>query len=76
MDILHEASDAIGNVGRKVLRRKRRAQAEEALERWSARIPVPQVSARKKSVVLEEDVIDGTYRTLDENHDESEGESR
>jgi predicted nucleic acid-binding protein len=76
MDILYEAGEAIGNVGRKVLRRKRRAQAEEALERWSARMPIPKISPKKDQTVAAGNVIDATYRILKNDQDIREGESR
>jgi predicted nucleic acid-binding protein len=76
MDILYEAGEAIGNVGRRVLRRKHRAQAEEALERWSARMPMPKISPKKDQTVAAGNIIDATYRILKNDQDTREGESR
>ena len=76
MDILYETGEAISNIGREVLQRKRRAQAEEALERWSARMPIPKISLRKDQTVAAGNVIDATYRILRNDQDIREGESR
>ena len=76
MDILYETGEAISNIGREVLQRKRRAQAEEALERWSARMPIPKISPRKDQTVAAGNVIDVTYRILRNDQDIREGESR
>jgi hypothetical protein len=69
MDMLHEAGAAIGNVGRRILRRKRRALIDEVLERWSTRAPLPQVSLTTADQrPAEDEVIDASYRILDEDH--------
>ncbi len=65
MDIFYEAGEAIGNVGRRLLRRKRRSQAEEALERWSARVPLPKISPTQEDrLTAEDEVIDVSYRVI------------
>ena len=65
MDIFYEAGEAIGNVGRRLLRRKRRSQAEEVLERWSARVPLPKIAPTKEDrLTAEDEVIDVSYRVI------------
>ena len=77
MDRLHEAGAAIGNVGRRVLRRKRKAQVDAVLERWSTRVPLPQVSLTTADrCTAEDEVIDGSYRILDENHTPEKGTAK
>lgn len=44
MEILYEAGEAIGNIGRRVFRRKRARVAQETLERWLERVPLPSSS--------------------------------
>jgi len=64
--ILREAGEAIGNVGRRVFRRRKARQAEEVVQRWLERVPLPQLASEKgESTPPEEDVIDVKYYLLD-----------
>ena len=77
MDILYEAGEAIGNVGRKLFRGKRARQAEEALERWSQQVPLPQIApTRGGRIRAQDDIIDVDYRILQEEQQQNtqEGE--
>jgi hypothetical protein len=66
MEVFREAGEAIGNVGRRVFRRRKARQAEETVQRWLERVPLPQLAARKgEPTPPEEDVIDVKYRVLD-----------
>ena len=79
MDILFEAGEAIGNVGRRLFRGKRARQAEEALEHWSQQVPTPHILAsRGERIPTREDAIDVEYRILDQDplEDTQEGEVR
>jgi hypothetical protein len=67
MEILQETGEAIGNVGRRVFRRRRRDVGEQALARWMAQVPLPQVSRTgAPRVAPDEDVIDVTYQVIDD----------
>jgi hypothetical protein len=64
--ILREAGEAIGNVGRRVFRRRKARQAEETIQRWLEKVPLPQLAPKKgESTPPEEDVIDVKYYLLD-----------
>ena len=64
--ILREAGEAIGNVGRRVFRRRKVRQAEETVQRWLDKVPLPQLAPKKgDSTLPEEDVIDVKYYLLD-----------
>lgn len=69
-----EAGEAIGNVGRRLLRRRRtRAlEAEQALQRWLRAVPAPVIPPTReaKPAPKEGPVIEGTYRVI---HDDEEG---
>ena len=72
-NVLHEAGAAIGNIGRRLLNRRRPRYSEEALARWLRTLPMPDIPFDE----LDEDdteraTIDGTFRVLEEN----EGETR
>jgi hypothetical protein len=70
MDGLREAGAAIGNVGKRVFLKKRRAQAEETLARWLRIVPVPTVTVAKgPKVSAEADVIEGSWRVVDDEED-------
>jgi hypothetical protein len=63
---LREAGEAIGNVGRRVFRRRKARQAEETIQRWLEKVPLPQLAPKKgESTPPEEDVIDVKYYLLD-----------
>ena len=66
MSIFREAGEAIGNVGRRVFRRGKARQADETVQRWLDKVPLPQLAPKKgESMPPEEDVIDVQYRVLD-----------
>ena len=79
MDILYEAGEAIGNVGRRLFKGKRARQAEEVLTRWSQQVPTPHISPNPgERIHVQEDAIDVDYRILNEEtgSDAQEGELR
>jgi len=64
--IFREAGEAIGNIGRRVFRRRKARQAEETVQRWLDKVPLPQLAPKKgEPTPPEEDVIDVKYRVLD-----------
>jgi hypothetical protein len=65
---LYEAGEAIGNVGRRVLRRRNRGrEAEQALQRWLRIVPAPVIPpTRQGQSQPDEDVIDAVYRIVDD----------
>jgi hypothetical protein len=71
MGILSEAGEAIGNVGRRLFRRKRTRQAEEAVQRWMERVPAPhlQESSGQRGRP-DEGVIDGTCRVIEDDEEQ------
>ena len=70
MDMFHEAGVAIGNVGKRVFLKKRRAQAEETLAHWLGVVPVPTVTVGTgPKVNPEADVIEGSWRVVDDEED-------
>ena len=72
MDVFYEAGEAIGNVGRRLFRRRRARQAEEALTRWSQQVSKPQISSTPGvRIKASEEVIDVEFRIL-EHESESE----
>ena len=73
--LLHEAGEAIGNVGRRLLRRRhRRHDAEEALERWRERVPAPIISTHGKArCSFDGTVIDATsWRVINDEEGETD----
>jgi hypothetical protein len=65
--VLQEAGEAIGNVGRRVFRRRRRDVGEQALARWMAQVPLPQVSrSEAPRTTPDEGVIEATYQVIDD----------
>ena len=79
MDILYDAGEAIGNVGRRLFRGRRARQSEEVLARWSQQVPIPHISpSQRERIHLQEDAIDVDYRILTEEHepDAQEGDPR
>lgn len=76
MDILYEAGEAIGNVGRKLFRGKRARQADEALARWTQQVPMPHIPpTRGGRSRAQDEAIDVSYRILDnEAHEAQKGE--
>jgi hypothetical protein len=70
MDGLREAGAAIGNVGKRVFLKRRRAQAEETLARWLRVVPVPTVTVGTGPKISPEgDVIEGSWRVVDDEED-------
>jgi hypothetical protein len=74
-DISLEAGEAIGNVGlgRRLFRRRKRFDVQQALARWAARVPLPKIPLTEDADAPSEgEVIDGTCRVIDdkENGDE------
>ena len=77
---LCEAGEAIGNIGKRVFKRRtRRRDAEDAVERWLKRIPspiVPQEAAQSTGAegaggtAADDDVIDAVFRVIDTEGDE------
>lgn len=64
--IFREAGEAIGNVGRRVFRRRKARQAEETVQRWLERVPLPQLAPKNGAPKPpEEDYIDVKYYLLD-----------
>jgi hypothetical protein len=77
MEILHEAGEAIGNIGRRVFRRKRARVAQETLERWLERVPLPQLQPQQGGrTPPEEDAIDVSYRVIDPDQEQQQKEHR
>jgi len=71
---LQEAGEAIGNVGKKVFRRRsRRREAEEALERWLKLIPAPVIPPTQgEPSSADTNVIDTTWRVIDNDEEEQD----
>lgn len=70
--VLQEAGEAIGNIGRRWRRRlHRRQEAEESLQRWLERIPVPKIPLDPAKARAQEDVIDVEYRIIDSEEGDS-----
>jgi hypothetical protein len=67
-DALYEFGEAIGNVGRRVLRRRNRGrEAEQALQRWLKLVPAPVIPpTRPGQSQADENVIDAVYRIVDD----------
>ena len=67
-DVFHEAGEAIGNVGRRLLkRRNKRGEAEQALRRWLKVVPAPVIPpTRQAQSQPEDDVIEGVCRVIDD----------
>jgi hypothetical protein len=67
-DALYEFGEAIGNVGRRVLRRRNRGrEAEQSLQRWLKVVPAPVIPpTRPGQSQPDEDVIDAVYRIVDD----------
>jgi hypothetical protein len=74
MDILQEAGEAIGNVGRRLLGRRRKGRvAEQALARWLARVPLPVVRLDgERQARPADEVIEGTFRVIESEKGESQ----
>lgn len=76
-NVLWEAGEAIGNVGRRLLRRRRtRAlEAEQALQRWLRLVPAPVIPPTReaKPAPREGPVIEGTYRVIHDDEEETHG---
>lgn len=72
--LFHEAGEAIGNVGRRVFRkRNRRREAEEALERWSKLVPLPVIPpTRQGQSPVDDDVIDTTWHVIHQDKGEQD----
>jgi hypothetical protein len=72
-----EAGEAIGNVGRRLLRRRRtRAlEAEQALQRWLRAVPAPVIPPTReaKPAPKEGPVIEGTYRVIHDDEEDTDG---
>lgn len=65
--VFRAAGEAIGNVGRRLWRRRfRRRYTEEALQRWMERVPVPSVPLDGVRTEADNQVIDASYRVLSE----------
>lgn len=67
-NVLQEAGEAIGGVGRRLFRRRKRARyAEETLRRWLDRIAVPEIPpASRGSRQAPDEVVETTWRVIDE----------
>ena len=75
--VLYEAGEAIGNIGRRVFRRKRARVAQETLERWLERVPLPQLQPQQDGrTPPEEDAIDVSYRVIDPDQEQQQKEHR
>lgn len=77
-NVLCEAGEAIGNVGRRLLRRRRRTralEAEQALQRWLRAVPAPVIPPTReaKPAPKEGPVIEGTYRVIHNDEEETHG---
>jgi len=75
-NVLREAGEAIGNVGRRLLRRRRRFDVQQALARWEARVPLPSIPPKDASAPPEGEVVEGTCRIIDETEEEVAGHER
>jgi hypothetical protein len=66
-DALYEFGEAIGNVGRRLLRRRsKRGEAEQALRRWLKIVPAPVIPpTRPAQRRAEGEVIDVTWRVVE-----------
>ena len=65
-DVFYKVGEAIGNVGRRLLRRKRNREVEEVLRRWLKQVPVPTLQpARPAPLDQDDNVIEATYRVID-----------
>lgn len=75
--VLYEAGEAIGNIGKRVFRRKRARVAQETLERWLERVPLPQLQPQQGArTPPEEDAIDVSYRVVDPDQEHQAKEHR
>ena len=72
--IFREAGEAIGNVGRRVFRRRKARQVEEAIERWSELLPLPTLSSDgERRHKPNRDVIDASYRIITNDEEKLNG---
>lgn len=74
--IFREAGEAIGNIGRKVFRRRKTRQAEEAIERWSKLLPLPTLSMDGQGCDSACEVIDASYRVVTNDEGDAAGLAR
>ncbi len=65
-NVFVEIGEAIGNVKRKVFRKRADPRAiEQAFQRWLAESDLPSLRSRDSAVAYPDvDVIDGTFRTV------------
>lgn len=67
MDIINQAGEAIGKVGRRLSRRRREREVRDTLARWSARVPVPTITRHSNPRSRPRDeVIDVEFRICDD----------
>ncbi len=66
--------EAIGNVGRRLFKRKPKGHsAEQALQRWLKQVPLPEFRFDQAATEPAPDrIIDVTYRVLDSDEEEKQ----
>jgi hypothetical protein len=76
--VFYEVGEAIGNVGRKLLRRRRKQVDKEVLQHWMERVPLPTLQrpeGERDGGKIE--VIDASYRVIrDQEEDENDRGTR
>ena len=66
--VFFEVGAAIGNIGRRLLNRRRPRYSEEAVERWLRTLPLPEIPFDElDGEETESATIDGTFRVLEDN---------